>query len=581
METPDSSQRHDGGCGEPLAAPGPIAALPRARLALLAALLLAALAPRAFMAWRIDVLVPDGVYYIETAQRLERGEYAAALHELRLNFYPLVLAGLHGLGLEWETAARLWGVAVSSLVVLPLFGLVRRQFNDRVAVVAALLYAWHPQFVEWSPETIREPTYWLLMVLLLWLAWRGVTELRAGWLVAAGLAWAAAVHVRTEGWLLGGVCLAWIAFRWLAVQSGHWRLALGTAGFLAAVPALLVFVNLTLLAGHDRWEWGRFNHLEWLLSGQAAHSEAVAAVAPDAPRPATANTAQPSGIARASTPSADDIAEAAPAGEAAASAPHATSIPALDAPAPRPDRPLRVYVLKLGKSFGLVFGLLFWIGAWQGRRLLFRRSQLALLAANAALLWAVWRYLQQWGEINSRYFFPAVLTAMPYAAIGAEAACAWLGRAAARLRLPTPRPLVTPVAVAVLLGIVGCADALTNDLSDRRAQRDLGRWIEHRLGPGRRVAGTPAPRIVAYYARGTAAPLQRAGAGERGAARPVVIVLPTDWQLDEAGQAPLPPDLATVPRALLPADCQELTLCLPVQECRRLAGVPNGGDARR
>ncbi|HEX5443468.1 MAG TPA: hypothetical protein VFW87_06555, partial [Pirellulales bacterium] len=114
--------------------------LPRARLAL-AALVLFCAAPRGVAAWKLDTLCKDGVFYVQLAEGFERGDLEAGLGRLRLNTYPLILAGLHRAGLDWELASRLWGVAVSSLVVLPLFGWVRRQFDDRTAVCACFLYA--------------------------------------------------------------------------------------------------------------------------------------------------------------------------------------------------------------------------------------------------------------------------------------------------------------------------------------------------------------------------------------------------------------------------------------------------------
>ncbi len=75
---------------------------------------------------------------------------------------------LHRAGLPWETAAKWYGVVLASLAVLPLFGWVRRQFDDVVAVVACLLYAVHPKLIEWSPEAVREPSFWFFFLLALY-----------------------------------------------------------------------------------------------------------------------------------------------------------------------------------------------------------------------------------------------------------------------------------------------------------------------------------------------------------------------------------------------------------------------------
>ena len=53
---------------------------------------------------------------------------------------------------------------MSSLTVLPLFGWTRRQFDDRLATIACLLYAVHPKLIEWSPELVRDPSQFRVIV---------------------------------------------------------------------------------------------------------------------------------------------------------------------------------------------------------------------------------------------------------------------------------------------------------------------------------------------------------------------------------------------------------------------------------
>ena len=103
---------------------------------------------------QLDVPCPDGTFYIQVATLLEQGDYNAAFEQLPLNTYPLALAGLHRLGIDWPLAGKLWGVALATLTVLPLLGWLRRQTDDRVAIISSLFYAAHPTFIEWSPEMV-------------------------------------------------------------------------------------------------------------------------------------------------------------------------------------------------------------------------------------------------------------------------------------------------------------------------------------------------------------------------------------------------------------------------------------------
>ena len=124
---------------------------------LLLGLVLLCLLPRVWMVRRIPSICPDGVLYINAARALEVGNFGAAFQEMSLNIYPVILMLLHRVGMPWDLAAVTWDVVISSLVVLPLYGWVRRQFDDRLAPVACLLYVVHPKFIEWSPEVMPRP----------------------------------------------------------------------------------------------------------------------------------------------------------------------------------------------------------------------------------------------------------------------------------------------------------------------------------------------------------------------------------------------------------------------------------------
>ena len=222
------------------------------------------------MATKIESICPDGVLYVRLAEALEHGDLNTAFEEMRLNTFPLILAGLHRLGLDWELAGKFWGVGISALTVLPLFGWVRRQFDDRVALVAALLYAFHPKLIIWSPELIRDPTFWFLFVLSLYCLWRAVTEVRPEWFLAAGISVTLAAVTRFEGLFLVIPLVLWSAMRFPALRTGRRRMLLGVALCLLAVPALLLLANALLYHRHPHWEFSRMQPLSlvqtWLQS---------------------------------------------------------------------------------------------------------------------------------------------------------------------------------------------------------------------------------------------------------------------------------------------------------------------------
>ena len=214
--------------------------LPPARWLLLLLVLLC-LVPRAVVALRTPSICIDGAVYVNSAQALEAGNFHVALMEGAINLYPVILMLLHRLGLEWEVAAALWGVTISSLVVLPLWGWVRRQFDDRVALVACLLYVVHPKFIIESPEVMRDPTFWFLFTLAIYCMWRAVTEVRYGYFIATGAAITLASLTRVEGLFLLILLAMWTFWRCAGAADGAKKAAGGRdvvrAGLSGAVDA--------------------------------------------------------------------------------------------------------------------------------------------------------------------------------------------------------------------------------------------------------------------------------------------------------------------------------------------------------
>ena len=471
---------------ESLASSQPAPPLARARCAIVASLLVLCMIPRVLMAQKVDVLVPDGHFYIAVARHLEAGNFDAAFADLHLNFYPAILMVLHKAGMEWESAGKFWGVLMSVLVVLPLFGWTRRQFDTQVATVASVLYAVHPRFIESSPETFRDQTFWFAVMLSLYWMWRAATEIRWRHFLLAGVALTLAVHVRMEGWLLLIPGALWTLGRWVSLERGRGRLAAGNLMALAVIPIALVALNLTWLRDYPQWELGRFNHLK-MLQGRHPSDSALrnGPAEPDAPRKAAQASTSVSPRSRLVT--------VAHSGNATWRLLGVTNTPN--------QKRLTMFFSKLMKAFDPVFGLLFLWGAWRWRGVFAHRSQQAVFFMNLVLLASVWIYLSQIKEINSRYFFITALTAAPYAALGLLA----IGQAVVK-RCPSV-PWQPRLRVAVLLGlllpigIMGWSVALSGDLNGRRQYADLGKWILGNCGPNQTIAGPICAHSTSYYAR--------------------------------------------------------------------------------
>ena len=446
------------------------------------------------MALRVPGVSPDSILYIQLAKSLDVGDIRGGTEDMSINTLPVILTLLHRLGLDWETAGVLWSLAVLSLVVIPLFGWVRRQFDDRVATVACLLYAVQPKMIVWSPEIMRDPTFWFLFALSIYLLWRAVTEVRLGLFVAGGVAVTLACLTRFEGFFLYLPLALWTFWRWRALVVRRRTLLVGAAACVGVLPVLVIVANLAWLSAAGSWVMPRLGPLarvqSWL---QRAAGRTL-------PSPATASAAS----------------SAAPGTEMPEPSPPLTSVSAppasLPASIPTLAQTLWVVVPTLARGLSPAFALLMLGGLWRWRRLWARRDQQPLFYVSVLILAGIRVQFCCDRLICPRYALPIVLMGSPFAALGLIDLTGWLTRLAGRVRTLArwrTAAVLAPMAVVCTLGI---GDAMTcngNYFALRRHAVLLGRWLRDHPAED---AGPASPRvlvgpvgvteIVGYYAGG-------------------------------------------------------------------------------
>ena len=468
----------------PLADPRPRRRLLAKAIGIPLFLFLFCLAPRAWMAVRLESICPDGVFYIQKAEHLLHHDQPHASSPLYdLNVFPVVLSWLYRAGLDWETAARVWGVFASSLAVLPLFGWVRRMFDDRIAVLACLLYGAQPKLIEWSPEFVREPTFWLLMTTAIFCTWRAVTEVRIPWFIAAGIATFLAANTRLEGWFLLVPFALWILWRWWALEQARWQLAGGAVAFLACYP--LVLAMLVNVYGYERWEWGSIGRMtkarEWATSFFACGASATNRAATTTPAASTPMTSVVMDAADSDAPSDANRTEAMRA---------------------KAMRVTCVAMEKWGRAFSPAFGVLVLLGTLRWWRVWIGRDHAALLIYTLITAAAIWLHASVTMASSTRYVMPLVILSTPCAALGLMLICRTIASVINRI---APRASVVPYTMASLLLvaviIAGNVDALSSNMDDRAAKADLGRWIRETSGANRVVVGSASWQSpIAYHA---------------------------------------------------------------------------------
>jgi Dolichyl-phosphate-mannose-protein mannosyltransferase len=460
----------------------------------LALLLVACAVPRIVVACKLSAVCDDGYSYLHVADALERGRLDQALEYLNLNIYPVVLMGLHKLGLEWTIAGKLWGVLIGTAIALPLFDWLRRMFDERIATAGVFLYAVHPKLIEYSVEPIREATFWFCFVLAVDFLWRCFEERRLWQFCAAGGALALALHTRVEGWFLLAPLAVWGAVSWWRVPSARWKLALGVPLCLSMTPLLLLVMNVTLLAHHPTWEFGR-------LSPFALVAGWVHAPMPSGPKPAATTNQTPA------TAIAQNLVEPArPASPTpVASAESVTPVgSAKDELSIKTRTPLlaRKYLIELVRSVGVPFLVLALLGFCSSLGSL-RDPRVALLPVwTAATLVAIWIQLAHAGEMNGRYFLTLAFINAGFAAAGCLTVMRWLQTA---LSQPTNRinRLVAAGLMPACLLAVGWTQSFSTRHTSRRLEAKLGRWTKAHSGPVHRAVSDFQAVRPAYFAAGS------------------------------------------------------------------------------
>ena len=510
------------------------------RTGTVALLALACFLPRAVAAWQWDILWGDTLHYVHASLALERGDFKNGFAEFGLNIYPLMLIPLRHLGVDWQIAGKWFSVLVATLAVVPLWGWLRRMFDDRIALLACLVYALHGKLIAISPLIIRDSTFWLLLATTLYYLWRAVNEMRLSYYLAAGAGLTLAVYTRTEGWLLLIPLVGWTACRWSASvgwtsesvgiltdsevhptchhargprPSVRARLAAGAMACLAVLPASLAVVNATWLREQPRWEILRENHWQIMLDWWRP-PDAVTAASPPAERPTSpgANVGQIANLPGRLASNTASLSSAIPRTDATSAlqeTPPLRSIVLPEVLPPEKSAPLWLLTFKLmeraAKGFTWVGSVLLLFGIAANWRTFLRPEHLALLAMNILLL-VVSGIRYRSAGLDLRYFMPMVIVGLPWMAIGGQylvTAALRLLRRRGRLSFAAQRSFA--YGIAAILIVCSLLDAPMSAAAHMRRHAALGRWMLDHSGSTPTLAGNidvDDLSLDAFYAQG-------------------------------------------------------------------------------
>ena len=463
----------------------------------LAGLVFLCLAVRVPMALRITTIISDGVVYVEQARSLEKDDLRAGIRDRNVNTFPIILSLLHRTGLDWQTAGAAWGVAISSLVVLPLYGWVRRQFDDRVARMACLLYAVQPKMITWSPELMRDPTFWFLFTLSIYLLWRTVTEVRLRLFFVLGIVITLTCLTRIEGLYLVLLLAFWSFWRWLALEVQRRRLVLGVLLCLGATPSLLLAAQLAFFRNQAHWGLVRLDPVlrfyTWIHAMLGSGWDVPACPAPSV----------------------------------------SLSI----------GHMLWIFVPTVTRGLSPFFALLMFGGLWGWRNVWLRRDNQPLFYASLAVLAGAWVQLWYDRAMCPRYVLPIILMGANYAALGLLGLTARLAIWSRQRAQPERMRVLVTVLPLLVVAFHGVAEAMLANRSffaARQAVAELGTQLGRDARPIHMIVGPEGvARIVQHYAGAEACGWFRMDNGDESIitslvreARPDVLLLRPTKSMD-------------------------------------------------
>jgi len=193
--------------------------------------------------YRTLVPAQDGLKFLRVARDFQSRPWTDVIRGSDQHpLYPALIAAVEpplsavmGEGPEtWRIAAQGVSALASLILLFPLFGLARALFDDRVGLIAVLIYILLPIPAEVGRDTLGNAVGLCCMTLSLWLGVRAIREV--GWkpALASGLAGGVGFLARPEAILApAAVGLAWLVH---AVRGGSLRILVANP----ALPALMV-----------------------------------------------------------------------------------------------------------------------------------------------------------------------------------------------------------------------------------------------------------------------------------------------------------------------------------------------------
>jgi 4-amino-4-deoxy-L-arabinose transferase-like glycosyltransferase len=182
-----------------------------------------------------EVIHNDGTEYIRHAREILLGNWSASKAP---PLYPFLIAFFQFFTGNFERAGIWVSAVLGTLIILPVFYLGKAIFNDKIAILSALIAAVHPILASASGSVLTESTYYFLLVASVLFGWKVFQKGRLFDLLLFSLLISLAYLTRPEAIGLVFVFGIWVLLVSPAEERRPWARRVGL-GFLVLLCFLL------------------------------------------------------------------------------------------------------------------------------------------------------------------------------------------------------------------------------------------------------------------------------------------------------------------------------------------------------
>jgi len=141
----------------------------------------------------------DEPHYLQLAASFRYNDVMELLHPYWSPMYPFFIAIFSFFFKNIELSARLVSVVSGSLVVLPVYFLSKKIFNEKVGLISAFLLAVHPSLAFSNTNAMPESFYTMITILGIYLAWKVIWKKSIFLALSTGFLFGSAYLSKPEG----------------------------------------------------------------------------------------------------------------------------------------------------------------------------------------------------------------------------------------------------------------------------------------------------------------------------------------------------------------------------------------------